>query len=198
MLPKLTLNPDADFQDPPSRSEIKSAHPWLRCFAKVIDLTLFGFSGLVFSLIVLGSYSTELYDSFVNSKSFLTDLVAHGITMFFWLVMEVQLVYHGINTPGRKLLGLQVEPIYGQNQHPMRRAVSILFQGFGLGIVFFALIAGIWSYTSFLKEGVFPWDRDSGYQVVAQPVNAFRIYFGSVMAIMILSFVVLNYISSLV
>lgn len=151
------------------------ARPWVRYFAKMIDITLIS---SIMGIVVANIFPAELA-FFLLGGGYLSDVV------FMFMVIQVEafvLASFG-NTPGKWLLKTKLMDFnsgklsYGQ---VFKRNNEVLLKGFGLGIMIISTIAMIISYQTLKNEGVTTWDRNNNIDVNHSPIGGRRIFIAAV------------------
>lgn len=136
-------------------------HPWVRFFARGVDLTVFTMT-LMAVLLVLGFNPPLLF----------------LFTPILWQVIEAWMLSSFGTTPGKAMMGVSVEtvagekPTYGQ---ALARAFSVWVFGQGLGIPGVSLITSILSYNRLTTEGTTTWDRNNNLRVRHAPCGVWRV-----------------------
>ncbi|MBY0371653.1 RDD family protein [bacterium] len=130
-------------------------HPWIRFFAKSVDLLLA--ATLLWALGILGCYLEV-----INLE------VALAITVFFnspltVLFDTILLPYWG-TTPGRRVFGYAVreaDASFLSARSALRRSLNSWIRGLGCGIPVVSLISQYLAYRELVTDGVAAWDMES-------------------------------------
>ena len=149
-----------------SETGIKAkAHPWVRYWARYIDMVAFSFVFGVF----LGIFIPSILES---SNIILTILV-----LFVWTFIESALLSYWGTTPGKWLLNIN---LVGPNGKPefsaaLNRSFAVWFKGLGLGIPIVSLFTLTSSYDRLTKEGMTSWDKEGHFTITHGKIGIIQI-----------------------
>jgi uncharacterized RDD family membrane protein YckC len=151
-----------------------SVRPWIRYWARYIDIFVFSLAFGIFLEIFIPS-ALEL------SEIFLTVLI-----LFVWVFAESALLSSWGTTPGKWLLKINIK---GQNEKidfssALNRSFAVWLKGLGLGIPIISIFTLISSYNHLAKEGVTIWDKDGHFTVTHKKIGAIRIIVAIVVSIL--------------
>lgn len=155
----MPYEPEIDYECPQIR-------PWVRYWARSIDMLLFGF----LSGIIIGAVS----DSFMDINDVLFGVL---ITFGYVFVEPVMLAAWG-TTPGKALFKVYLNRAEDSSityQSALRRSFNVWLRGLGMGIPVVALVTQINAYKKLTSEGITSWDRDCGYSVTHGRIGPVRI-----------------------
>ncbi len=130
--------------------------PWVRYWARLIDLFLFN----LLSSFVLGI----LYPSALKINSMLVTI----ILMFVYVFVEPIMLTSWGTTLGKALLRVKIRKSNGSKPtyaEALVRSVSVWVRGLGLGIPLVILITLIIEYKKLIKNGITTWDRGGDFNV---------------------------------
>ncbi|MEK7952380.1 RDD family protein [Luteolibacter soli] len=146
----------------PEGSQIR---PWIRYWARTFDsLGFLVFFGTVTSLV-----APELSD--------MGNLLDAIVFFFAYSVYETVLLTLFGTTPFKSLLRVRLRNQDGTRLsfgQALRRTLSVLLFGQGLGIPLIALIATIYSYNRLTNQGITSWDQAGNLAVSHRPVQWWR------------------------
>jgi uncharacterized RDD family membrane protein YckC len=146
------------------------ARPWVRFFARWIDMSLWGTATLVL-LTLLG----------FNGFAF------KWIAASTWLLVEAALLSSFGTTMGKSLLGITVRNADGTNLSygaALGRALGVWVKGQGCNIPILNLVMLALSYNQLTSFGVMSWDEGTGVKVRHEPLGAGRVT-GAIAAILV-------------
>src|SRR3990167_2693671 len=177
----LINEPSDDFQimqiiDKNESLEIKTTladtpHPWIRYFAKYIDLGLFT---LVVTIILVFSMLLGLELKIINPKllqylmKHQSNIVYGMVIIFLWVFGDAFCLWMFGTTPGKAILNIQIEKNDGAPitfSDALRRSFNIYGAGLGAGIPLIAFFAQYFSYTNLIKNGKTDWDNRLGFTI---------------------------------
>jgi uncharacterized RDD family membrane protein YckC len=165
--------------------------PWRRCFARFVDLNLFGKFVLLCLLFVINGVTPEI-GSTING--YLLDPLTSGtILLLAWLPFECALISLTGSTPGKWLFGIGVRSSSGSKLlfgASLKRYISMMIQGVGLCIPIVAFFTQIYSYKQLTLKGTTAWDKASNAIVSHAEPLSWRYFTGTVGVILAFSLVV--------
>lgn len=151
-------------------------HPWLRYFARCLDMT-------IYLMVVVAVLSADLGIS-QDTRMFVAGFLSYLMMVF----TEAVLLHQFGTTPGKWLFHIHVATTSGALRPSFRQALNRTFlvwvRGLGLGLPIIGAIAVIYNYVRLKSEGETSWDRDSGCEILHQPITLARLIF------IVISFVV--------
>jgi uncharacterized RDD family membrane protein YckC len=138
----------------PLSAEYRDLHvrPWMRFFARLIDLYVFAF---FFTLIMM-----RIYPAFSYYHSSIVGL----ISLFCWFLIEPFFIAKLGTTLGKFLLNIQVRDLDGNKlslSQAFHRSFWVLCVGFGFGIPIVTLVTFAYSYITLNKTGNTYWDKNT-------------------------------------
>lgn len=125
--------------------------PWRRFFARTFDFFLYSF---LWRILFVGLCSMTFFDQFPF-------VILALVTM---ILLEPLLLYFLKTTPGKWLMGIRITNELGGRlpySKGLKRTLSALFLGAGMGIPAFRLVRLIMSYYSYYKDRPLSWEYDS-------------------------------------
>lgn len=158
-------------------------HPWIRYWARTIDIMLFT---------VLSGYFIALAPIHVLRVIGGNEYI---ISLFLWVIVEALLISTWGSTPGKFLLGIIIRDNDGNKlsfTNSINRSASVWFFGMGCGISFIELIANFISYKRLSDKGMTRWDQNGKYQVVHTKLSMIKII---IAIIVLIGIPVLNVLS---
>ena len=152
-------------EEKPKPNATATVHPWIRYWARYIDIVAFS---LVFG-IFLAIFVPSVLES---SNIFLTILI-----LFVWIFAESSLLSSWGTTPGKWLLRINLVGPSGKPDFSaaLNRSFAVWLKGLGFGIPIVSLFTLISSYNHLTKEGTTPWDKDGHFTVTHGKIGVIRI-----------------------
>ena len=152
----------------------EQVRPWVRYWAKMIDLLFFGFIiGLLLVLIII---VTGIDLSYIfEIPEFLWTI----FTMFLYLFFEPLLLSTWGTTLGRFLLKVKLRNRDGSKlsyKNGFIRTVTLWFRGLGLSIPFVSLVTLIVAHGKLIDNHETSWDRDGDFVVTHQKIGLLRVF----------------------
>lgn len=142
---------------------VSQVRPWVRYFARFIDIALFS---ILILFIRLFSASFTIND--VTGFSF--------VMLIIWMIIEAKLISTYGFTIGKKLLNIKVVDANNKKltfSIALKRSFLVWLLGLGLGILsFFTMLI---SFFNLRKEKISLWDKQCKSIVVHNKVGIFRI-----------------------
>lgn len=152
----------------PAPVAVPQVRPWVRYWARMIDLYL---------LAVLGGFILAITaPDVVGDKVF--DQVYGMIVIFLWIFIESILLATVGTTPGKWLLKTKLVPPTGQKASyatAMSRSLKVWWRGWGTGFPIASLFTLLVAYRHLTDNGKTTWDQDDGFSVVHQRIGPLRI-----------------------
>jgi hypothetical protein len=177
---------EADADDLDASLVAVEPHPWLRWFARIVDLTITAF--------VLGMVAAILAPS---STIFDNSLASSIIVLLVWMVVEPFVLTHFENTPGKALLNIRLQTADGRSlklDQAFQRSARVWFFGMGAGLPIVSLITMVVAYNKLKNEGITSWDREGDLSVTHGPIGTGRMV---TIGLFIGFYVLLNIISAI-
>ena len=135
------------------------AHPWLRFFARMLDLNL--------TLVLWKAFSALLLH-YNSSNVFLGSLYDSYIAFFLLLMMEPLLLSTWGTTPGKKLFGLVIRDTSGNKltyKKALARTWGVFGAGYGYNIPIYSLVRLYQSYKQCSIAEPLSWEEDTSYSI---------------------------------
>jgi hypothetical protein len=151
--------------------------PWRRFWARQFDLTVH----MVILVLIWSMIHDESLDS-IPDNAFMV------LFTFIWIFMEGLYMSYLGNTPGKKILNIQVIAKDGSKLPKsilFKRARLVWYRGMGLGLGIIQLIANIVGYKNLKKNGITTWDNELGSKVVHYDIGIIRLLVCPVVVMMI-------------
>jgi len=146
----------------------EQARPWLRYWAKSIDILIFIFI-LMFLFGFLG-IDTEW-------SGMLPNIISNVVIYFLYIFFEAWLLSTWGTTIGKALFKIRVRNSDGtllSYKEGVKRSFLVFYLGQGIGIPIFTIITGIMAYNKLQKNGITSWDKDGNYIVSHQILGKIR------------------------
>jgi hypothetical protein len=158
------VSPIAD--DPTSAGAVAAAlrvRPWVRYFARMLDIMLFG------ALLGVG-----IEVALPGVLDHANDLLINAIVLGAWVFAEALLLASFGTTPGKALLGTRL--IYTGGLRfgygvALARSALVWWRGLGAGLPLITLITMIVGYNTLKRERRASWDADAGFIVQHRPLT---------------------------
>lgn len=161
---------------PPAKREVSQVRPWVRYWARFIDMflfailcgTLFGMAATPDNVIVVAKYAYVFF--------------GFGIYIA-WMFIEAIFLSVFKCTPGKWLLGTSVELDDGSTLsylEALSRSGNVWFRGLAAGVPLIAAATQITGYKTLKKAKQTTWDRDGHFVVVHQRIGPARTWFAIV------------------
>lgn len=137
-------------------TEFRKSHvrPWMRFWAKTIDLSIFSWI-LIPALFYLNIF-TEQNIAHHTMRSL--------VVLFFWfLLVEPIFLSTWGTTLGRLLFHVNLLDTAGRKptlHHAFSRSIKVWYAGFGFGLPLISLLTFYFSYRRLKNTGVTSWDKD--------------------------------------
>jgi len=146
-------------------SDAKQSRPWVRFWARMIDITVVSiFVGLLVGIFIPHGLDWELFSIFIRIISA--------------ILLEAFLLSTWGMTLGKSLLQVYVRDSQGRKlsfSQAMKRCISAWAWGLGFGIPIASLIFALLSYDRIRQTGVAKWDIESGSRVSHKKIGIPRI-----------------------
>lgn len=147
---------------------VKQIRPWVRYFARYLDICLFAVTG---SIILVFTFPQALD---INSS-------AMGIIiLFLYIFVDAFFLCTWGTTPGKWLLNTKVRSVDNRKltlPQALSRSFAVWLKGLGLGLGIISMITSIVAYCKLKDQGITSWDRDGGYVVIHGKIGWIRIIF---------------------
>ena len=144
-------------------------YPWLRYWARLVDMVL---GGSVLG-VLLGIPLTILSPALLDMPQMLLFI---PIT-FLWVFVEAFLLSVWGTTPGKWILGVVLRDATWQKitfSKALKRSFSVWLNGLGMGIPVVIAVANYVSFNRLKREGETSWDRDGGFVLMHGRFGAIR------------------------
>lgn len=124
--------------------------PWMRFFARHIDICAFGFT--------VGIVSALLYPSLIS------DIANYLVILFFWFIFEPIVLYFCGTTLGKFLLNIKLTNLNGERLKIVdtyKRSFGVWVVGLGFGVPIVSLITLVSAYIKLNDTGTTYWDKNN-------------------------------------
>lgn len=165
--------------DTPPQAEAPTARPWVRFWARSIDLGLFG---LVFGG-VLGFLFPELIWVLIAPGY---ELLFGMLILFFWVFVEPLFVSRFSTTPGKWLLRTRIVKRTGETcdySTCLTRAARVWWRGMAAGIPLVQIVTWILAYRRLYMRRITSWDEEGEFVVVHEKIGVFRVLVSTVILV---------------
>ncbi len=157
--------------------ESLSPKPWIRYWARYLDIIMFSF--------VFGIILNEVNPSILKE----TDIVLTIMILFVWIFVEAILLSSWGKTPGKWLLKIDIKSDNEENitfSNALNRSFAVWFKGLGFGIPIVAFFTQISAYNSLKNNGITSWDKDNHFTISHGKIGAGRIILSIIIFIIFL------------
>jgi len=141
----------------------KQARPWLRYWARLVDIYLFMIIYMVVFMFLFRVFGID--SEFVD---FFPEIIVDIVLLFLFIFLEALFLSTWGATIGKALFKIRVRNMDGTKlsyQEALKRSFLVFYLGQGMGIPIFTIILGVMSYNKLQKDGITSWD--DGYYIVA-------------------------------
>jgi hypothetical protein len=142
--------------------------PWVRYWARLIDLYLFSI-GCGFAIGLLArDWITSQADGFLLALVFI----------FVWCFVEPIFLSTWGTTPGKALLRVTVRKSDGSMLDyglALSRSFDVWFRGYGLGIPLISFVTVLMAYEKLKKNGITSWDQSRDLRVSHEKIGVVRV-----------------------
>lgn len=138
--------------------------PWIRFWARTMDVTLFG--GLI------GLLAGIVYPPLLNSKFF------GWIANFLYVFVEPIMLSIWGTTPGKALLRIRLSKSSEEKltyAEALDRSINVWVRGLGMGIPLVSIFTLTIAYRRLKRDGITAWDREGGFAVTHQEIGLPRV-----------------------
>lgn len=153
---------------PPTKNPNNAGHfPWVRYFARSVDMTLFAMLGFL----AVGWLKPELLAQQGVEWFLLVPI------LFVWTFVEAWFLSALGNTPGKWLLNIKVSLASGKPiafHKVLLRSLKVWWRGLGTGFPLISVITMLVAYFRLVKQGATSWDEEGGYVVTHGKVGGFQ------------------------
>lgn len=139
--------------------------PWVRYFARSIDVLLFA--------TVVGFVGGIVVPEILK----LPDLVLGMLLLFLWVFGEAALLWSWGTTPGKSLLGITLSDDRRDDigfARALSRSFTVWWKGMGAGLPLLPLITCVIAYRRLTRQGKTAWDEEKGFTVTHGPIGTAR------------------------
>jgi hypothetical protein len=168
-------------------------HPWLRYFARMIDIVVSGMAMLFLIDVVLAVVNQDMSKAFTE---FLGQSGAGLIVPVLAMFPNALMIGFTGATIGKWLFGIRVTRVDGQPigvGNALRREALVWFRGLGIGFPLVSLFTLIRAYSRLKDEGRTTWDRDMSLSVQYRSHTIFTILGGVLLFAIICAVVILTH-----
>lgn len=153
-------------EDEPATS-LPRVRPWIRFWARFIDIHLFGFAFVV-ALLIVNPYGYVFMEN---------EYTLGVVVMFVWVFFEALLLATIGTTPGKWLLSININ-------HPsdrislddaLSRSFKVWWRGLGTGFPIATIITQVLAYRNLASNGECSWDADHDLVVTHEKITTGRL-----------------------
>ena len=158
--------------DPPivarATSGVAQVRPWVRYWARMLDLYLASFVGGI----VVSIFNPDAF----NDKG--SEQLFGLVVVFAWVFIESLLLSTTGTTPGKWLFKIHLIPPSGEKPNystALSRSLKVWWRGLGIGFPLASLITLIVAHGKLTKNGTTTWDKDEGFSVAHERIGPLRV-----------------------
>jgi len=176
LTPVFPIHGGYDLESATITQESQKERPWIRFWARHFDV-------LVHSMVI------GLIWQYVHEASF--EWISSWVTIlmvFLWMFIEWGYMAAFGTTPGKKLMGIQVQMADGgaiSRDIAFKRASIVWLKGMGLGISLITIVCNMMGYHDLRNAQTTTWDRDLKLTVIHKKVGFFRLLIGPLIVVAI-------------
>ncbi len=148
-----------------SEPSIHQVRPWVRYFARIVDVFLFS--------ILVGF----MLGMFAPSVLVIPSALLGMIILFVWIFQESILLTNCGTTLGKWLFKIKVRNSNGQKltfSEALNRSFSVWIKGMGAGVPILSLITLLTSRSKLKRDAITAWDEEGGFVVTHGKIGALR------------------------
>jgi len=168
-LPKLDLPPTPyteSLAKTENTTDVAQVRPWVRYWARMIDICLFSLpAGFVLGIV---------FPSILKMPGF-----AFGMLLIFaWIFVEASLLSTWGSTPGKALFKTTVRSSTGEIlsfSNALNRSFSVWWRGLGTGFPIVSLATLEAANKHLSKDGITSWDREGNFAVSHNRIGVLRV-----------------------
>ncbi|MFZ5987770.1 MAG: RDD family protein [Bacillota bacterium] len=163
--------------------DIPKVRPWIRYWARVMDILLFG---IIVGIIQVVFFPRKVFDD---------PMLGAGL-LIFWIFIEAKLLSTWGTTPGKWLLKTKVR---GSDSNiltfvaALKRSFLVWLIGMGMGL--FSLVTMIIAYLNLSTRDITSWDRQCGCRVIHEKIGFAR---AVAVVLIVLLFYLLVFVSAII
>jgi hypothetical protein len=150
----------------PLPAPIAEARPWIRCWARTLDIVIGGFVLGV----ILGLFVPEALD--------MSNVLLGFLIVFVWIFIETVLLMSWGTTPGKWMLSTTLRTARGAKLDgwaALSRSFDVWLRGLGVGIPLISLFTRLKAYNRLKAAGETLWDANGGFVVSHEPLRTGRL-----------------------
>lgn len=165
----MTIKEEAVNSDQPSILEDVGARPWLRYWARTVDLLLFAIVITILTLLISPELKLiEMSESFAFTVALIV----------FWVLFETVILTVCGTTPGKSLFSIKLTKTDNTSisfADAFIRSVRVCWRGMALGLPLISLFTMLQAYDTLSKDNVTSWDRDGAISIVHGRIGKLRL-----------------------
>lgn len=141
--------------------------PWVRYWARMFDLYVFGLIGGFFLGIIVPQFLEKA-----------NEIVLGMIFVFIWIFVESLLLSSFQTTPGKWLLKTRLVTASGAQinfSQALSRSLKVWWRGLGTGFPIAALITLLVANRNLTRDGITSWDREADFIVTHETIGVPRV-----------------------
>ncbi|MFC1635215.1 RDD family protein [Planctomycetota bacterium] len=164
-IPSMPVVPVNDLLTLASPCSVRQVRPWIRYFARIVDIFLFS----LLIGIMLGMFAPSVLNL---PNAFLTMII-----LFAWIFQESILLANCGTTVGKWFFKIKVRNCRGQKltfSDALNRSFGVWLKGMGAGVPLLNLISLLASRSNLKRNGITAWDEEGGFIVTHGKIGFFR------------------------
>jgi len=148
-----------------SEPSICQIRPWVRYFARIVDVFLFS----ILVGFMLGIFTPSVLD--------IPSVLLGMVILFVWIFQESILLANCGTTLGKWLFKIKVRNSNGQKltfSEALNRSFSVWLKGMGAGVPILSLITLLTSHSKLKRDAITAWDEEGSFVVTHGKIGALR------------------------
>jgi uncharacterized RDD family membrane protein YckC len=158
-----------------AQTSVALVRPWIRCWARLFDMTVFS----IIFVILLGIMLPSLFDPNLEPQVQNSNNSGVAITSIFaWVFVEGFLLSSFGTTPGRWLFKTKLTLASGKSikySQALVRCFKVWVRGMGLGFPFVNLFTMFIEYRRLKRNRITSWDREENFVVTHEKIGVPRV-----------------------
>jgi len=160
-------------------SSVSQVRPWVRYWARMFDLSLFGLvAGLLIAIFDPRAFSVTKRFGGLGSQ-----VIWQMILLFGWVFTESSILSFFGTTPGKALFRTRL--VLGESQSipysmALSRSFKVWWRGLAAGFPFINLLTLTHAETDLNTDSITSWDREGGFIVTHEKIGVLRVVIAAI------------------
>lgn len=145
----------------------KGIEPWVRYWARTLDLMLFGIA-------LVAVFALVSFEQFEKTS----DILFSMIVITLWIFVESIMLSVWGTTPGKSFFKITLQKTDGSTigiSEAFLRSFRVAWRGLAVGIPLLSFLTLLRACDRLSQEGSTSWDLDGGFNVVRQRIGRLRV-----------------------